>query len=333
MLDKSCLNKKVSCFKNYRSPNNPKPVNLITWLTSDKYKKDVDLIRSIDDKKKRDKVKASLPAITPSGLFTKRAKSALIKHTGLMCIDIDYKDNIHLGNFDELKQHLSNILNVAYCGLSVSGNGYFVLIPIAYSDLHEQHFDSLQDDFAKLNIIIDAACRDVSRLRGYSYDENGYFNHLAIVYEKTKKTQIKPTKIHSYSYSYQPNNKKHLSNEEIVKLLIEQICKRRANFVENYNDWFAVGCSLANEFGEAGREYFHLISQFSSKYDRQITDKQFTKCIKWNSKATLGTFMDYCKKENILLKDVLKEKSRMEKLTKTDTNQLNNFGYPAFWDE
>ena len=181
---KSILDVEISCFANYETPANPKTIKLLSWLKCSKYRMEVEGIRNIEDKGKRDELKATLPAITPSGFFSYRAEKDLIKHSGLIQFDIDYKDNQHLGKFDELKSHICNIPNVAYCGLSVSGKGYWGLIPITYPEKHNLHFKTLQIVFRKFNITIDGSCKDVSRLRGYSYDPDGYFNHNATLFYK-----------------------------------------------------------------------------------------------------------------------------------------------------
>jgi hypothetical protein len=183
----SVLNVVVSCFENYMPDkevvNNPKPVNLLMWLKSDKYADRVKKIRDLGDKKERDAIKATLPAITPSGIFSRRASSALVQHSGLVCLDIDLKGNETISNYDDLKQELCKLTCVAYCGLSVSGRGFFVLIPIVHPMQHERQFRALQILFAtRCRVAIDKACKDVARLRGYSYDPDAYFNHQAVAF-------------------------------------------------------------------------------------------------------------------------------------------------------
>ena len=95
---KSILNIEVSCFANYNTPAKPMEVNLLRWLQSGKYKNEVGKIRAIENKEERDRIKALLPAITPSGIFFYRSEKDLIKHSGLIQFDIDYKENRHLGN-------------------------------------------------------------------------------------------------------------------------------------------------------------------------------------------------------------------------------------------
>lgn len=176
------LDKTISIFANYNTPGNPKTVTMRHFLTSSKYRETVERIRAIEDKAERDKLKATLPAITPSGLFSYRAAESLIEHSGLICLDIDFKGNEAIGNFFELKEQLVKIPNVAFCIKSVSGKGYAVGIPLAYPERHGQHFDALKRIFERLGIQIDKACRDVSRLRGYSYDEDIYLNDNAKVF-------------------------------------------------------------------------------------------------------------------------------------------------------
>jgi len=187
---KSILDIEISCFANYGTPSNPKTVNLLTWLTSTKHKEKVDLIRSLDDKNERAAIKATLPAITPSGLFTYRSQKDLVKHSGFIQIDIDrMKSNLEIQNWNNLKDELSKLPQVAYLGLSASGLGYWGLIPIPPDpDNHKGYFESLFDIFLKTwGIELDDKPKNIASLRGYSYDLEGYFNHEAKTFTVLKK--------------------------------------------------------------------------------------------------------------------------------------------------
>ena len=88
-------------------------------------------------------------------------------HSGYICIDIDGgKDNPEITDFEKLKQDLSSIECIAYCGLSISGNGVFCLIPIEHPRYHKEHFYALEKFFRDRGIVIDTSCKNVSRLRG-----------------------------------------------------------------------------------------------------------------------------------------------------------------------
>ncbi len=205
-MKNSCLNIEVSGFANSKSIE-PKPVNLLTWLTSDKYKTQVEVIRQATTKEERTVLKQRLPGITPSGSFSKRNKDSLIKHSGLLCIDIDQQDNKHIGNYSDLKKQLCKIQNFAYVGLSVSGTGYFCLVPIAQPHQHKLHFKAMANDLERFGIKVDMSGSDVTRLRFYSYDNEAYFNHKATVYTKLYTEQKKKPQPLKSKYSNSNTNK------------------------------------------------------------------------------------------------------------------------------
>ena len=274
---KSVLDVEVSCFASY-SGKTPKSVNLLTWLRSAKYADKIKTIRKLENKAARDKIKATLPAITPSGLFYPKRKSAnLIKHSGLICIDIDLKGNEDISNYTDLKQQLFNLQHVAYAGLSASGKGFFLIIPIAYPKYHIQHFKALQRDFMSYGIAIDAAPKNVASLRGYSYDPNALFRHRSLLYNNI---------LFNRGYSSDvvpraecPNKYRHWSTKDKVEHLIGQIVQQRIDITANEPDWFRIACALANEFGEEGREYFHRVSQFHLEYDLRETNFKFNRAL------------------------------------------------------
>lgn len=175
---KSALDKIVSCFKSYSDPN-PLDINLLTFINSRKFKENIDIIRALDEKEDRDKQKALLPAITPSGTFTYRNEKGLIKHSGLIQFDIDYKGNEHIDNFEDIVLEVGKLPYIAYCGFSASGYGVWGLVPIAYPEKHKLHLQALKDIFKQYNIKVDNAPSNVASLRGYSYDDNAYINHHA----------------------------------------------------------------------------------------------------------------------------------------------------------
>lgn len=174
----SLLNIECSMFRDAKATD-PQTVNLLQWLKSDKYLQQQQRVRSLTNEGERKAAKVLMPCIAPSGVFSKRGAAYLQKHTGLIAIDIDLKDNRHISNFADLKNELCKIPNVAYCGLSVSGNGYWLLILIAHPEKHELHFRFIETYFASKGLKIDPACKDVGRLRFYSYDADAYFNHAA----------------------------------------------------------------------------------------------------------------------------------------------------------
>jgi len=289
-MQNSVLNITVSGFQNVKATT-PQAVNLLTWLTSDKWRQQVEKVRQASTKEERTLLKQAIPAITPSGTFTERNQAGLVQHSGLLCLDIDKQDNGHLENFGELKHHLSKIENFAYVGLSVSGAGYFCLVPITMPERHKDHFQALQTDLERFGIIIDKSGSDITRLRFYSFDSEAYFNHNAKPYSRLE--SIKSIK----------NIKSiNVSNDSFNQLL-NKISSSATDITGNYSSWFEIGAGLANEFGETGRQYFHEISRFSPKYKASYTDKQFTQCLRHRYRFTISTFYHYAKQAGITLEE------------------------------
>lgn len=324
----SLLNVEVSCFRDYVTEDNPATISLITWLTSAKYRVQVERIRKETDKAKRDALKAHLPAITPSGTFTKRAASCLVKHSGFIGIDIDWDGNKHIGNYADLKQQITKIRNIAYCGISVSGTGYFALIPISDPTMHLQHFLALEKAFSSLGITIDHKCKDVSRLRGYSFDEDPYFNDGAAVFTGTY-SEPRP---HRVQYAVSGDN-----DASRVESCLNQLTR---DITGDYGVWFELGCALATTFGEVGRNYFHQVSRFYDGYTVRGTDHQYDACLKGYQRITVGTFFHHLKSVGIEPERPAFQKSdKQNVLPKIDNNEYDLagnlidplLGYPVTW--
>ncbi|UFH55394.1 PriCT-2 domain-containing protein [Spirosoma sp. KNUC1025] len=294
------LNVPVSCFANYDTPANPATIRLSTWLRSTKYQAKNEVLRLETDKAKRDALKASLPAITPSAVFTYRQESSMVpgSHTRLIQFDIDPKDNPHIRNYDSLKEQISQLPFVAYCALSASGKGFWGLVPIADPERHSQHFDALKRVFAHYRINIDNKPRNVASLRGYSYDAAPYSPQQVMQFD----LYDEPAKPNTHPFESTPDAD---ADRMRIEVCIQEVLRQQAYIGNSYEEWYEVGCSLANTFGESGRAYYHHISQYYPDYQLAKTDKQFTACMKSNSQATLGTFFHLCKQIGIEWKDLV----------------------------
>ena len=289
---------KVSLFKGYTDSRPQAEVELAKWLLSLAYREQVEQIRRISDKKIRRELKASLPCITPSGIFTKRTISGLVRHSGMICIDIDGEDNPSVSDWEQVKQTLNNFPGLYYAGLSTSGNGIFLIIRISDPARHREHFESLHRELSNRGLKVDVQCKDVSRLRGASYDPTPYFNSEAKCYTG----QIEIMNLATTSASFP---KKDRSNPACtryrVRQLIALIRQQGVNIAESYADWYRLGCSLSAEFGEGGREYFHIVSSYSTKYRTEECDRQYDHCIAHCSRFTISTFFYLCKQNGLMI--------------------------------
>ncbi|MEO8947317.1 MAG: BT4734/BF3469 family protein [Mucilaginibacter sp.] len=288
----------VSSFKNYKSTT-PQDVNLWEWLKDDSLQAEIEYLRGLESKEERRNVKSTLPCITPSGTFLIRQEAGLREHSGLICIDIDGQDNPQINDFEYLRDQIKNINNVAYCGLSASGKGLFCLIPIKDTDKHKKHFEALKLCFEHFGIKIDGGCGDVSRLRGYSYDPKAYFNMNAVIYNQLLERDIKTT-VTTYTAKRKSNNFGELNTRTKVDEIISKILETGIDITGAYTQWFQVGCALADEFGEEGREMYQAVSQFGHNYKVHETDNQFNKCLESSNGYSIGTFFHWASEEGLI---------------------------------
>ena len=89
---------KVSLFRNFRETYPVATIELGSWLCSDEFRLPIAAIRKSQNPEERRALKASLPCITPSGIFQQRNANQLIQHSGLLCIDIDGAENPHISD-------------------------------------------------------------------------------------------------------------------------------------------------------------------------------------------------------------------------------------------
>lgn len=232
--------------------------NYLEWVKEGKWQDEVLAVRN----KKLEK--RHLQVVTPSGVFDKtKEEKNLVEHSGFICIDIDKKDNIA----DIDKEILAADPYTYAIHDSVSGTGGVALFVKIDPKKHKDAFDGLKKYYLeKYCIVIDAACRNINRLRYVSYDPDLYLNPKS----KTFKTYLKKAE----------------KNENYKKLVFVQSdfdemvnTASSMNLFDDYNDYLKLAFALAHEFGENGREYFHTLSSSSAKYDYQKANEHFDKVL------------------------------------------------------
>jgi hypothetical protein len=285
----------ISVFKNYFETTPAYSTSIAQFCTIVKdcaYIDDVNLVRNAPDPMIKKELKAKLPAYTISGTFTERNSRMLLNHSGYICIDVDGKDNPHVTSWSTVRNKLGSIEEVMLSSLSVSGNGVFLVIPLAHPEHHAEQFKALYEDFKVLGYTIDKACSDICRLRVVSADPDAIYDPEAIPYQRVyKKTEKAIPRVSMYSL-----DKKWQNVEECVAFI-------EANHIDiapDYETYVAVSFALASEFKEAGRGLFHRACSQSGKYNHQEADEQYTATLRsGKSGITIGTFFHLCKKHGI----------------------------------
>jgi predicted P-loop ATPase len=191
--------------------------------------------------------KTDTTCITVSGTFKQRKADKLLEHSGLICLDIDSKDQITDIDIEQIKRDEF----VYAVHRSLSGNGYAVFVKIDGAR-HLDAFLGLEHYMmAKYLIVLDKTCKDTSRLRFVSYDPDIYINKKAKVFKTYLKKKDKPKQ--------KPPVIKTDFDEMVVKA-------GPMNLFDNYEDYIRLAFALTQEFAESGRAYFHALCQSSPKY-------------------------------------------------------------------
>lgn len=231
--------------------------------------------------------KKKVTSVTISGKFTERKDGSIVHHSGYIGIDLDSVDNLN-----KTKKLLMNDDYVVAVFMSISGRGLCVVFRIN-PEKHRESFAGICEYlYEAYGIVSDSTSVNPSRARFVSFDPDIYVNDKARKFTKYSTKQKDP-----------PRAEKIVYTSRDFEYIMQQIQERKVNMVENYHDWMRVGFALAEGFAEAGREYFHIVSQYSSKYDRQICDKQYSNCLqaKGGQKLGLATFYYYCKQAGVQL--------------------------------
>lgn len=285
----------VSFYRNV-SDKEPQSRNLNDLLFTSEFSGQINKVRNAKTDTEKKRLKQSAPCFTASGLFATGSDDSLIKHSGLICLDFDRKDQKDVENFDDLKALISAVPFVAYCGLSISGNSYFVLIPIARHELHREHFEALAKAFRRCGLVVDASGVNVGRKRFVSLDTEPYTNPKALTFDRYIKA-VKPQK------DSEPHE---VTAQDVAELerLADYSATEGIDITGNYEQWFSVACSLAHDLGDEGRELFHTFSCASDQYDPDETDAKFGDAldavsVKGKTHPTIATVFYLCRESGL----------------------------------
>lgn len=270
---------KVSYFERATTDEVCKEINLKKWLHQTinppkDLKKKVLKYRFLKSKS----LKQQIPCITVSATFKKVRNLDRIKNkTGLICLDIDPKENPVL-DLDKAKQLFSQHPSVLYVGRSVSNNGIYVIMVVDPKVKLIKYFKYFRKQLRSKGIIIDESCKDYTRLRFFSIDPDAYLNLKAKVFHLPKKRKIR--------YKGKVNTTDNRQKVEAIVALIEQ---HKTDITKEYNDWIKIAGALNNAFGGSGLEYFKRISQFHPDYKAKKVERKYEKCGRMNN-VSLNSF-------------------------------------------
>lgn len=295
---------KVSYFSNVNDVT-PKETDLINWLKDtinppESIKKLVLKYRDSFSRKDKEKI----PCITVSATFkSKRNLNNIKEKTGLICIDIDRFSKKKKAKSNDcvdmnlVKEKFMTHPSCLYVGYSCSGDGVYAIFKINPEVEIINYFNYFLERLNSIGLNIDESCKDYTRLRFFSFDEEAYLNVDAKILNIQSFDKEKEIKKEEIKEVYQPiSDEKRKKAREVVdnftkaKKIEELVLSTRTDITQSYDDWVKVGAGLFNEFGEDGREIFHNISSMNDGYKCEECDKKYNQC-KGMTKIKFNTFL------------------------------------------
>lgn len=288
------LDAEVSLFKDVFSPKPIKTITYRDWLIKENevLKDKVNRIRA----EQNSELKQTLPCISGSGIISDgRADKNLKHHNGYIVLDIDEKENLHLKKeyFSQLKKKVfRKFSEICYAGHSVGGIGYYLIIGIENPNRHKEYFEYLACWFKDAeDINIDKTCKNLSRLRYYSIDDNPHINENATI---LKESILNKNKVPTISRT---GTAPYINIVELV----EKIEASGISIAPSYDEYLKLAIVFYNEQGEDGRGLYHRVCSLEPKYNSRDCDKQFTEVSKRGyTDCTIGTLVHLMKRYNVI---------------------------------
>ena len=170
----------------YTSKNNTLPAKRMSvdyalrLIQEGKYREYADKVRNAKTREEMDQAKFDAPGFSFSGIFERRGKDRLIRHSGIIAIDIDH---LNESVFSEKVRLMENPY-VYSVFLSISGKGLKVLVKVPESldaERHKLYYKAIAEDFG---VKEDRRAQDVARYTNVTYDPDLYLNLGALVWDK-----------------------------------------------------------------------------------------------------------------------------------------------------
>ena len=325
----------VTVFAHSKEVENPFFMEINEVLLSFKNgsnKEKIDILRTIEDKEKRNDAKKKLKSVCFSGEFRRREAKSCIKHSGFACLDFDnvgtYEDAVCLRDSLESNEYIYSAF------VSPSGNGVkaIVKIPSEIQD-HKKYYEALCENF---DSFIDEKTKDVSRLCFESYDPDLFIKEDSKVWI-LKKEYTEVTRKNNYPTHFQitDTNKK-------VDVIVKWFNKKfTLNAGERNNNLFKLACGL----NRAGLPSSEALGLFQNFYSSGLSDTELESIIKSAYKNTAEfdslTLIDDNKireAQDLLKKGVQRAKKEFRKdgLTDSDIEDIIEFDFEddflIFWD-
>ena len=220
---------------------------------------DIERVWTAASKDERDALKEWLPRATLNGLFQPtRTIANLVEPSGFMTLDFDRQDNTEVtdSSWKRVREILSRSNYFAVIAKSVSGTGWWALVPLQYPDRFKEHFFHIARQLDLMcNLVVDPNCKAINMNRTIFYDPDIYVNERAVPYPGI--THLPPRQESGLLPADRLSDKEIKENFEFAKFIVEAMIRSRCEFGSGtHDDWWRAAAAIAYNCGEEGRELF-----------------------------------------------------------------------------
>jgi succinate dehydrogenase flavin-adding protein (antitoxin of CptAB toxin-antitoxin module) len=274
---------KITIFQNIKETSTPFFRDVFSILERIKDGASKDLVKKIRNEKRkveRNDLKRNLPAICFSGRFNKRADTALVEHSGLICLDFDgYERQKELLQDKEMLSKNKYVFSVF---ISPSGNGLKVLVKIpADQENHVNYFNSLEKYFN--SPYFDKTSKNLSRVCYESYDPLIYVNENSSVWDVIDEPEYNEMVKHRDAPTIPIKDE-----NKIVEILVKWWTKKYPMVEGERNQNCYILASAFNDFGVNRSLAAYVLNQYVDA-DFSLTEIQRTIDSAYSKTQNFGT--------------------------------------------
>lgn len=236
------------------------------------WRKIVEALRAKKEQVAFKKLKIKLPAVTVSGEFKTRDKQIdlphrLKQHSGLICLDVDRKDNPKLRTGDLVdKDCLVQFVSCSGEGLKI----IYACKPVKTAEEHRRIYDAavLRLEKKGIRLKVDPIVKSIASLQYVSYDPELFYNKRSKLVlnplPPIKRTKAKPSE-------------DKLKELEQLEAYVEALGGK--DVTKEYEDWLLIMFGLSYSLGEAGRPIMHKICEAYPDYSMLECDEKYDSCL------------------------------------------------------
>lgn len=283
----------IGFYNNAKTTKRSDIVRLIDFLipVQEHNKETILKLRSITDEKQQKEFKVNnMVGVTMSALLGEsRTTNNVVQYNNIMCVDVDEEDNKVLFSKYDIESIKKAIfgMDYVYCVcLSCRGKGFYFIVPIPDSKDINLYYTSMYYKLKKSGINIDKHCKDITRIRFGSYDENILIKKdcEVTVFDEISEEQINEKKAELLNAQKRISRIRCRTHNEQIQYLertVDYLICKGFDTGEHWAEWATVGKYLKT-LGEDGRLLFHRLSEVSSGYknydDVEKNWKRFNQC-------------------------------------------------------